>query len=205
MHLDHEMSSDGDTPSFLLSPSDVFPVATGMTFCPASAQSKCQFSGPEKARHPNGPGICRIASQSVVSFMLCTWILVSMDNAVLKTRLLSRSRMPWTVALVSRCDREPRALLSCSAPTGRHLSTSRLWPAERWTAWRRWRNVGWEGEDRELVIGMLCLCVIRQKLSVGWEEAGRREEKMDDDNKEWAAWSYFCYKKDLRPETITRT
>lgn len=91
-----------------------------------------------------------------------------------KSRLLSRSWMPWTVALVSRCDPEPRALLSCSAPTGKHLSSSRLWPA--WTAWRRWRNVRWEWEDRELVIGMLCLCIRRQKLSVGWEEAGRREE-----------------------------
>lgn len=35
----------------------------------------------------------------------------------------------------------------------------------------------WEGEDRELVIGMLCLCIRRQKLSVGWKEAGRREER----------------------------
>lgn len=33
----------------------------------------------------------------------------------------------------------PRATcVSCSAPTGKHLSSSRLWPA--WTAWRRWRN-----------------------------------------------------------------
>lgn len=38
-------------------------------------------------------------------------------------------------------------------------------------------EVKWEWEDRELVIGMLCLCIRRQKLSVGWEEAGRREER----------------------------
>lgn len=36
-----------DIPSLLQSPSNFFPVATGLTFCPACVQSKCQFGGPK--------------------------------------------------------------------------------------------------------------------------------------------------------------